>query len=113
MILVPLSGCERAQISICILLYAVVIFVNTIMENKMTLVKKIKSWGLRYAPSFVRRGSHRRIAIMETTRFRNDTVDPEANVFIAYTKSGYLNIQVNISGEKNWTSIYNRDLGGE
>ena len=45
MILVPLSGCERAQISICILLYAVVIFVNTIMEKTMSktlnrLVKK-------------------------------------------------------------------------
>ena len=76
----------------------------------MTLVKKIKSWGRKYAPSVVRRGTNRRIAIMETTRFRNDTVNPEASVFIAYTKSGYLNIQVAIAGEKNWTSIFNKKL---
>ena len=54
MILVPLSGCERAQISICILLYVSVSYVNSNMEKTMSRYFSKNSDGtVEFTPRYI------------------------------------------------------------
>ena len=80
--------------------------------NSAKIARKIKAWGSHLTNSFVRKGSSRLIEIKDSSGAygKNTPTLPVAHVFIAYTYSGELNIQVRESGDKFWNPIYKNGI---
>jgi hypothetical protein len=73
-----------------------------------TIKQNPKTWGRGLSDSFVRKGTHRSIKIVAERGQLSD-----ANVFIAYSKDGSLNIQVlsNVGTvEKTWKPLFSENI---
>lgn len=73
-----------------------------------TIKQNPETWGRGLSETFVRKGTHRSIKIVAERGQLSD-----ANVFIAYSKDGSLNIQVrsNVGTvEKTWKPLFSENI---